>query len=115
MSVYNKHAIGLIIGTLVLGVVAMFVPPVWVVCKCTYNEIKSFLIFPGSFYAGLLVIFLTYLRVKKGGSFRKTFLTNLALFIIVFAMLGFLVHPAAEFIEENDIPIFQPDYSDGLL
>lgn len=109
-----KYAAGLVIATVILGVVALFVPPVWAMCKCTYNVIKTFLVFPGSFVAGLIVVFLAYLSVKKGHSYRKSFLISLICFVFIFMILGFLIHPTAEYINENDIPIFQPDFSNGL-
>ena len=112
MKKHLRYIIGLTIATIVLGAVAMFVPPVWAMCICTYNEIKGFLVFPGSLFAGLIVILLTYLRVEKGKSYRKTFLISLACFVLFFGVLGFLIHPISEYINEKDIPIFQPDYPD---
>jgi cytochrome bd-type quinol oxidase subunit 2 len=114
MKAFLKYLVSLIIATVVLGAVAVFVPPVWAACNCTYNEIKSFLVFPSPLVAGLVVVSLTYLGVKKGHSHRKVFLVILTAFVLIFAALGFLIHPMAEYIKENHLPIFQPDYTNGL-
>lgn len=115
MKKYFPYLSGLILSTLVLGLIAFSVPPEWAMCKCTYNEIKSFLVFPGSSFASIIVILLTYLRVRSGQTFWKTLFANLIFFALLFGVLGFLIHPIAEYVEENDIPIFQPDFSDELL
>jgi hypothetical protein len=101
----------LIVATIILGVVAMFVPPVWAACKCVYNEIKNFLIFPGSLIGSICVMLITYFRVKKGKSLRKSFVTVLIFFVALFSLLGFLIGPISDYINENDIPIFQPEFN----
>ena len=114
MKRFFLNITGLIIATIVLGVIAMFVPPVWVICECTYNEIKDFLVFPGSLFAGLIVIALTYFYVEKGHSYWKTFFTSLLFLALIFSVLGFYIGPIADFIDATDIPIFQPDQPDFL-
>jgi hypothetical protein len=108
MKRISLYFVGLILATSVLGFVAMFVPPVWAMCECTYNEIKSFLIFPGSLIAGLIVTLVTYLYVKRGGLYWKSFFRVLLYSILIFSVLGFLIGPIADFIKDTGIPIFQP-------
>lgn len=100
---------GLIVAIAVLGFVAMFVLPT-AMCMCTYNEIKSFLVFPVSPIAGLAVVLLTHLSVEKGKSYKRAFFQNLFYLIVPFILFGFLIEPIANYIEAHDIPIFQPEF-----
>jgi hypothetical protein len=104
MKLY-KYLIPLLFATLVLGAVAMFVPPIWAMCLCTYNTVKSFLVFPGSLIGALIVLSLTHIAVHKGKGLRKAFFVNLLVVVFIFSLMGFSIPAIADFIDTHDLPL----------
>ncbi len=79
-----------IFGTLVNALIAVFILPISAMCDCLYNDIKVFMIFPGSIIAGALIIFLVNMRERSGVSRNKAFLKSLFWVTFVFFILNII-------------------------
>lgn len=106
----SQYIIGYLIALVVLGFVAMFVPPVWAGCECTYNEVKGFLVFPASAIAALIIVGIAYIGVRLQANFWKSFVVGLLFFVVIFIILGYQVPNVADYIITHDLPIFRPTY-----
>ncbi len=57
----------------ILAVVALLILPIFAACDCLVNDVKAFLIFPGSFITAIGVLLLAYRRRASGLSFKQAF------------------------------------------
>ncbi len=110
----SQYIIGYLIALVVLGFVAMFVPPVWVACPCVFNVVKSLIVFPGSLIGVVVVLVSTVIFMRLGRTFWRAFGISLGGMSIIFIILGFSTSYIADFIESSDwlssLSIFQVTY-----
>lgn len=81
--------------TLVVTGFAGYFLPVWAGCDCTYNHLKSFMIFPGSLFASIIIIYLTA-KNQNGSFFKRVYFKYLALIAIPYALISFFLIPISD-------------------
>lgn len=86
----------------VMGIAGYF-PPVWAMCDCTYNYLKSFMIFPGSLFASAVIMYLTI--KKSGSSFTKSYFKNLAIIAIPYALISFFLVPISDTLDSLNLGV----------
>lgn len=77
------------LGTVVvLALVALLVLPISARCDCLVNDVKAFLIFPGSLITALGVLLLAHRRKASGFSFKQSFRPLIVYAAIIYGVVS---------------------------
>ena len=77
------------LGTVaVLALVALLVLPIYAPCDCLVNDVKAFLIFPGSLITAFCVMLLAYRRRARGMSFKQSFRPLIVYTAIIYGVVS---------------------------